>query len=168
MQNVFRIEQDLTFKEFLSSTLYYYLTGKRTWKFFVLIATFDLIIMIYGFVTSPSGVDLSVIPTYLAHSISLFFGMLVFIVLICFVIYKFKPYLFKNVSYEFTDWGVVRDGERTEFSKSWREITNLKETNAFFLLYIGSTDFHIIQKRMFPDQEKLETFRDCLVEWFRD
>jgi hypothetical protein len=168
MQNIFKVDQDLSFKEFLSSTLYYYLTGRRTRKYFAFMTALGILSTIFGFMTSSNGVGLSDIPIYLAPAIMLFFGMLDFIVLVCFVIYKFKPYLFKNVSYEFTHCGVVRHGERTEFSKPWREITNLKETKAFFLLYIGNTDFHIIQKRMFPDTEKLETFRDCLVEWFRD
>jgi hypothetical protein len=164
MQNVFKIEQDLTFREFLSFTLYYYLTGKRTRKFFILIATLSLLSVILGLIATSNSIDLLVISTYLAPVVVSFFGLL----LICFIIYQFKPYLFKKVSYEFTHWGVVRHGERTEFSRSWRDITNLKETKAFFLLYIGSTDFHVIQKRMFSDTEKLDTFRNCLIEWFRD
>jgi hypothetical protein len=90
--------------------------------------------------------------------------MAVFSFFSCLYIYKRKRYLFNNVSYDFTHWGVVRNGAKTEFSKPWREITRFKETKAFFLLYAGSIDVHIFQKRMFANTEELNDFRQLLLE----
>jgi hypothetical protein len=93
--------------------------------------------------------------------------LMILVVLICLYIYKSKPYLFTDVSYKFTHWGIVRIGERTEFSKPWRDISEFRETKAFFLLCIGSNDFHIIQKSMFHSLEDINDFRCILKEHIR-
>ena len=98
----------------------------------------------------------------------LFLVIIIFAFLGCLFIYKSKPYLFENISYEFTHWGVVRHGEKTEFSKPWRDITKIKETKAFFLLYVGNADFHIIQKRMFENDSSITEFRNLLKEHVHD
>ena len=94
----------------------------------------------------------------------LFIIVALFALLSCLFIYKSKSYLFKNVSYDFTHWGVVRHGERTDFSKPWRDITKFKETKAFFVLYTGKSDFHIVQKRMLKDLDSLNDFRKLLQQ----
>lgn len=116
------------------------------------------------FVTTSKGLEMTSIFTNFAPVAILFLIVIIFTFIICLYIYKSKRYLFDNVSYDFTHWGVVRHGERTEFSKPWRDISKFKETKAFFILYIGNTDFHIIQKRMLENIGELNDFRNLLSE----
>jgi hypothetical protein len=164
MQNSFIMSQDLTFREFLSSTLYYYFTGRLLKKILLLLIGLTLLSMFLGSATTSKGINLATVFRSVAPIVILLLLIVIFAFLICLYIYKSKPYLFDNVSYDFTHWGVVRYGDRTEFSKPWRDITKFKETKAFFLLYIGNTDFHIIQKRMFTKSEELNAFRQLLRE----
>lgn len=164
MENSFTIRQDLTFSEFFSSALYYYLSGKSLKRFFLFLLGLSLLSMFLGFLTTSQSVDIITIISTFAPFIILFLIGIIVISLICLYIYKSQPHLFKNVSYYFNHWGVVRHGEQTEFSKPWRDITKFKETKAFFLLYIGSTDFHIIQKRIFENDKVMNDFRNLLNE----
>jgi len=66
--------------------------------------------------------------------------------------------------YDFTNWGMVRHGEKTEFSQPWRNITKVKETKVFFLFNIGVKDFHCIQKKMFTGEDEINSFRVFLKE----
>ena len=164
MQTTFTINQNLTYREFLSSTLYFYLSAKLLRRFFLLVIGLSLFSNILGLMTTSKGLKVTDFVSAIVPSVILFLMVIIFSIVICLIIYKSKPYLFHNVSYDFTHWGVVRHGEKTEFSKPWREITRVKETRAFFLLYIGRTDFHIIQKRMFGNINELDDFRSLLKE----
>ncbi len=117
-----------------------------------------------GFATTSRGFELATIFYNLVPMVILILIIVVFAFFVCLYIYKSKSYLFNNISYDFTHWGVTRYGEKTEFSKPWRDITKMKETKAFFLLFIGNADFHIIQKRMFAGSEELNSFRQLLQE----
>lgn len=154
----------MTYAEFLSSALYFYLSGKPLQRFFLFLIALTLLSMILGLATTSNRISLATIINYFVPLIIMFFIAIIFICLICLYIYKSKSYLFENITYDFTHWGVTRHGERTKFSKPWREITKFKETKAFFLLCIGNTDFHIIQKRMFETSGELNDFRNLLKE----
>jgi hypothetical protein len=117
-----------------------------------------------GLATTSKGLKVTDFVSVIVPLVILFLMVIIFIIVNCLFIYKSKPYLFQNVSYDFTHWGVVRHGEKTEFSKPWRDISKIKETSAFFLLYIGRTDFHIIQKRMFENMDELNDFKLFLKE----
>ena len=160
MLNSFTIKQDLTLKDFFSSTVYYYLSGRLLKRFFL----FLTLLMLLSTFVGPSTTFLETLITIFVPIIILLLMVITGTFFICVFIYNSKPYLFKNVSYNFTHWGIVRHGERTEFSKPWREISKFKETKSFFLLYIQKTDFHIIQKRMFNDANELNDFRILLKE----
>ena len=164
MHDFFKIRQDLTFGEFLSSTLYYCFSGRLLKRVLLFLIGLTLISMFLGFATTSKSIDLATVLGSFVPIAILLLIVVIFAFLICLYIYKSKPYLFDNVSYNFTHWGVVRHGERTEFSKPWREISKIKETKAFFLLYVGNTDFHIIQKRMFTNLDELNDFRLLLQE----
>lgn len=164
MQNSFIIRQDLTLKEFLISTLYYYFSGKLLKRFFIFLICLTFLNMFLSFATTSSNMALLTIFSSFAPIVILFVVVVIFASLICLYIYKNKPYLFSDVSYDFTHWGVIRHGEKTEFSKPWRDISKFKETKNFFLLYIGNNDFHIIQKKMFTNLNELDDFRQLLRE----
>ena len=164
MQESFTISQNLTFREFLSSTLYFYFSGRLLKRLLLLLIGLTLLSTFLGFATTSKRFDLATVFYNLVPMAILIFIIVVFAFFICLYIYKNKAYLFDNISYEFTHWGVTRYGEKTEFSKPWRDITKVKETKAFFLLYIGNTDFHIIQKRMLAGSEELNAFRHLLHE----
>ncbi|MEI6946712.1 YcxB family protein [Paraflavisolibacter sp. H34] len=168
MRNSFIIRQDLTFREFASSTLYYYFSGRLLKRFFLFLTGLALLSVFLGFASASNGIDLVTIISSFAPIIILLIAVTAFAFFICLYIYKSKPYLFEGVSYDFTHWGVERLGERTEFSKPWRDITEFKETKAFFLLYVGNNDFHIIQKRMFANPEELNDFRKLLKANIKD
>ena len=162
MQDSFTIKQELTFRDFLSSTLYYYFSGKLLKRFFLVLIGVSTLSMILGVVTTSKGIDLKTIVGGFAPILILLLGVIAFAFFTCLYIYRSKPYLFDNVSYDFTHWGIVRHGEKTEFSMAWRDISKIKESKAFFLFCIGNTDFHIIQKRMFANSEELSDFKQLL------
>ena len=162
MEKSFTIRQNLTFRDFLSSTLYYYLSGRLLRRFFLILVGLALLSMFLGLDTTSKGINSARLISSFAPFLIFLIGVVAFAFTTCLYIYKSKPYLFHNVSYDFTHWGVVRHGDRTDFSKPWRDISKIKETKAFFLIYIGNSDFHIIQKRMFAGSEELNDFRQLL------
>ncbi len=114
--------------------------------------------------TTASGFSFVQLLAGIISGIILLSIIVLIVFLLCLFIYLARPHLFRNVSYDFTHWGVTRNGKGTEFSKPWREFTGYRETNAFFLLYVGTTDFHFIQKRMLTGPEETDLFRDLLKE----
>ena len=164
MQESFTVRQNLTFSEFFSSTLYFYFSGRLLKRFLLLLIGLTLLSTFLGFATTSKRFDLEIVFYNLVPMAILILIIVIFSFFICLYIYKNKSYLFDNVSYNFTHWGITRNGEKTEFSKPWRDITKIKETKAFFLIYIGNTDFHIIQKRMFAGSAEQDAFRQLLKE----
>jgi len=79
--------------------------------------------MFPGFATTSKGIDLATIISNFAPLLILPLIVTALAFFVCLYIYKRKPFLFDNVSYDFAYWGVVRHGEKTEFSKPWRDIT---------------------------------------------
>ena len=132
MQESFTVRQDLTFREFLSSTLYYFFSGRLLKRFLLLVFGLTLLSTFLGFATTSKGFDLASVFYNLVPLGILTLLVVVFTFFICLYIYQIKAYLFKNMSYDFTHWGITRQGEKTEFSKPWRGITRVKETKAFF------------------------------------
>lgn len=162
MQHTFTIQQDLTQMEFMSATLYYYLTGKWVKRFFFFLFFLSLMSVLLGFITAPLHFNsLSFIRIFAPIGI-LFVLLLFFIVFSSYSIFTRNAYLFKNVTYSFNDWGLIRHGEQTDFSEPWNEALTFKETKAFFIFYIGNTDFHIIQKRLFHDKIETDHFRSFI------
>ena len=164
MHDLFTIRQDLTFNEFLSSTLYYCFSGRLFKRFMLFLLGLTLLSSFLEYATTSREVQLGTFIYNFAPIFMIVPIVVVFSFFMCLYIYKRKPYLFNNVSYDFTLWGVVRHGEKTEFSKPWCDITKYKETKAFFLLYIGDRDFHIVQKRMLESSVRLDAFRQLLQE----
>jgi hypothetical protein len=167
MPDSFSIKQQLTLKQFTAATLLYYFKSKKVRLFFLFITALTLGSFLLGFATTSKQVMVASVLASLAPIFLLMLVLVAFVFFTCIYIYKNKPYLFNNVTYEITHWGVIRHGERTEFSKPWRDISAYRESRNFFLLYVANTDFHIIQKSMFKDDSELNSFRAMLEEKIR-
>jgi hypothetical protein len=159
MQNSFSLKQDLTFKEYYNSTVYYFLTGKKSKGFLIVLLAGGFLSMFLGFIMSPEQSSLVQISTSFIPIIFLFLVFLFALFVSCIIAYNSKPYLFKNITYGFTHWGITKTGEKTDFSKPWRDVIRLKEAKSFFLIYSNNIDAIVIQKRMFGTAEELDEFR---------
>lgn len=162
MHNTFTIKQELTLTEFISATLFYYLTGKWLKRFFVFLFILSLIGVLLGFITSPIHINSITILRIFAPVGILFLLVLLFLIFSSYTIFTKNAYLFKHVTYLFSDWGMVRHGEQSDFSEPWGESVMYKESKSFFLIYISNTDFHILQKRMFHDVSEINHFRNFI------
>ncbi|HTE12642.1 MAG TPA: YcxB family protein [Chitinophagaceae bacterium] len=159
MKDSYNIKQELTIWDFFKCSLHAYIVSRPVRRLFLFVFIISVLSVILGVLTIDNGFSIfSVIYSFLPVIVLLLF-FIVFGILVCFFIYKTKPWLFRNVLYDFTHWGIVRHGEKTDFSKPWRDITRFKETKDFFIFYVGSVDLHVIQKRMFTDEGELKGFR---------
>ena len=164
MESSLKIDQDLSFTEYLRSALYYF-NNKKLIIFLAIIYIFPLLPDILALFTIPKfrfnyiSLYLSLVPIVL-----LLITALIVIFIACFYFYYAKPQYFKNISYSITHWGIIRNSETSGFSKSWREIVKYKETKNSFLVYISARDFQVIQKRKFKNSEDISNFRDLLNE----
>ena len=99
-----------------------------------------------------------------------FFIAPVFIVLFFFVFITVGAILlmllrrnhFTNVTYNFTHWGMEKIGKGIEFTRPWNKFLKFRETKHFIFLYITPNDAHIIQKRMFINNEEIEDLRKLI------
>jgi hypothetical protein len=165
MKNSFTVSQDLSHKEYLSSNLYFVFHSRRLRLYGLYLTGIFLLSLFLGFPAKKEELNLIKLVGSLAPVVFLGVVLILGVILLSFYIYRSRPHLFKNVSYEFTHWGVTRHGEKTEFSKPRREITKIKETKAFFLFYAG-IDMHTIPKRVFGTQEELDEFRQFLKNYY--
>jgi hypothetical protein len=159
METSFTINQDLSFKESMSSTLYYILSSKR-FRLFVLFLA-GLIVM--SNLLSPQGIEVKEMLWGFASILMTGMILLLFMIILSLVFRKTRPSIFK-FSYRFTHWGMAWNNNDKEFSKSWKEVDTFKESKAFFFLYTDKYNVHVIQKRLFKDQYDVFAFRDLLIE----
>ncbi len=164
MQNSFRINQDLTFQEFLSGTLYFCLSSKPFKTFFSLIIAFNVLTVLVQLAANPNSLSSDLFFTQVIPVLAILLFLLLLVFVFCIFTYKSKSDIFKNVTYEFTHWGIIRNAVQYQFSKPWRDLTKFKESKAFFVLYFSDTDFHLIQKKMFDDKKEVDRFRTMLIE----
>lgn len=158
------IRQDLTFKEALSSTFYIFLFSKRVKIFILFIMALSILSSILEFATTPAPFQLLQVFKNILPIILFLFVMSLLLFLIALILYKTRPNLFKNIQYEFTLQSIQWQNENGKFSKPWEQVTKLKETSSFFIIYINKISFHVIQKRMFKDTYEIFDFRNFLNE----
>jgi len=101
METSFTINQDLTFKESMSSTLYYILSSKR-FRLFVL---FLVGLTVMSNLLSPQGIEPKKILWGLASIFMTGTILLLFMAILSLVFRKTRPSIFK-ISYHFTHWGM--------------------------------------------------------------
>ena len=158
------IRQDLTFKEVLSSTFYLFLFSKRVKIFLLFILALSLLSSFLGFATTPGQFRFLEVFKIILSIILFLFVMCLLLFVVALFLYKTRPNLFKNIQYEFTLQGIQWQNENGRFSKPWDQVTKMKETSSFFMIYINRINFHVIQKRMFKDEYEISGFRNCLKE----
>ncbi len=164
MRDSYSIKQNLTFKEYYKSTVYYFITGKKFKGILILLLSFGFISMFIGFLMTPEQSSLVQISTSFIPIIFLSLLFLFALFVNCVIAYNSKPYLFKNITYDFTHWGITKTGEKTDFAKPWRDVIRLKESKSFFLIYSNDIDAIVIQKRMFEDFDEINNFKNFIVE----
>lgn len=73
----------------------------------------------------------------------------------------------KSLRREFTlawsEQGVYSKDSNGEYSSSWGDFLDWKESDQLFLVYISDINFYMIPKRAFADKAGLEDFRNYLV-----
>jgi YcxB-like protein len=154
----FIVQQKLSLNEFIRSTLLYLPHNRAVRKLIIIVCS---VVSLVVFLGQDWSFDKSILSAFLntVDWIALIFIIIMaFIALTCSYIFKTQKHLFENVTYQFTDWGIARHGNRTEFSKPWKEVSKIVETKSFFLFCFGVSDYHIIQKRMFKDSSELIAF----------
>jgi hypothetical protein len=159
METSFTINQDLTFKESMSSTLYYILTSKRFRLFVLFLAG----LTVMSNLLSPQGIEAKKILWGFVSILMTGTILFLFMIILTLVFRKTRPSIFK-FSYHFTHWGMAWNNNEKEFSKSWKEIDTFKESKAFFFLYTDKYNVHVMQKKLFKDQYDVFAFRDLLKE----
>jgi hypothetical protein len=162
MANSFTIKQDLSLKEFFNAFLYIFFTSRIFKRLLLFMSIISGLGIILDFLTDSKkplfvNIALSLLPLIFLFSFFFVFGFLATL-----FIYKTKTKLFKNVTYEFTHWGVMMSTEGADFSKPWREFIKIRESRLFFLLYISANDAYIIKKGIFENNEEIKNFRDFL------
>ena len=167
MFDTIAIPQRLSYKEFLYAMLYVFVSSRRIRMFFLLMIIIMSSSQLLGYLTAPKY-DFGLASVFLIAKVMvcMMLGGLTFVTILTFIVYRMQSHLFKNVSYEFSHWGITRDGEGTVFAKPWRDITRYKESKRFFVIYAG-LDPHIIQKSMLGDVERINIFRSMLEENIR-
>ena len=128
MEASFTINQDLTFKESMSSTLYYILSSKRFRLFVLFLAG----LTVMSNLLSPQGIEAKEILWGFASILMTGTILLLFMIILSLVFRKTRPSIFK-FSYRFTHGGMAWNNNDKEFSKSWKEVETFKESKAFFL-----------------------------------
>jgi YcxB-like protein len=165
MTDTFEIRQELNFKELYSASLYV-LVG---WPIMRRIFLFLLIVWILSLFSAPwirSGSAFSWMKVigFISQPFLILSGYLVTLLFSTVFIYLTRPAIFKNNTYRFTHWGMIKTGKETVFERPWRGFLKFRETRSFFLLYISEKDAHPIQKRMFNDPAELVAFRIFLLQ----
>jgi len=164
MKDSYTIQQDVSLSDYYRICLHTYLYLKLTRRLFLFIAALSLLSSLLRVAGTDKSFSVVMFVYDLLPVLVLAAFFLVFSGLLCVYIYKTRPWLFKNVSYEYTHWGITGNGEKTEFSKPWREITGMKETKSYFIFYVGQRDLHFLQKKMFADAAELTDFRNFVNE----
>jgi hypothetical protein len=166
MQETFTINQELKLSESLNVS-YYIATRMRLMKRIFLFVLFIGAVNTFLDFILPVGHNLKWYGlifdfAFLPFFILLFFS--VFILLSTILIRIIKPNYFKNVTYRFTHWAIEKIGKNIEFTRPWNKVLKNQETKYFIFLYITENDAHIIQKRMFRDNEEIQNFKQFISQ----
>lgn len=94
----------------------------------------------------------------LAFLVVFFYGVTF---ILSFLMINVKSNLFKNVTYTFNNWGMIKSGKNVEFKRPWDKFIKWRETRSFFLLYTSESDAHVILKGPLH-QNELEEVRQII------
>ena len=166
MPETLTVKQDMKLIEFLNAAYYQTSRMKIIKRLFFLSIILGVLNALFDIISPPYHdliwykimIDFLIAPLF----ITLFF--FVFITLGAILLMLVRPNHFKNVTYHFTNWGMEKIGKDMEFTRQWNKFLKFQETSHFIFLYISKNDAHIIQKRMFTNNEEIERFRQLISE----
>lgn len=165
MPDTFIVNQHLTFGEICRIFVYTIARIRRLRVVFLLPFCMVFVLNIILFLLDKNMISLS--SVILQPFIVLLFMSAIILVPV-FVYYAFlyllKPHQFKNITYQFTHWGMEKNGVGIDFSRQWSKFLKFRETKHFILLYLTVNDAHIIQKRMFESDEQIRYFISFVSE----
>jgi YcxB-like protein len=164
MRETFQIKQELGFFEFLNAVTYQLSKTKMIRRFILYVFVISALSSFLGLVTtSPQG------ESSFLYYIKLFAPLLtapvlffVFTTLIVLILKIVRPNHFQNVTYYFDSWGVQKIGKGLELITAWKQFIQARESNSFIFLYVSELDAHIIQKRLFENENDLNDFREFM------
>jgi len=159
MQDTFIVNQNLNLIEYYRAAMYLGIRNKRLRKIYYFILGMPLLLGLFSVFFTHENWRHTVFDFFLLIMLPILFFYVGTFILSC-LIMLIKPSLVRNITYEFNHWGMVKKGIGIDYSNPWRSFTKLRETKYFLLLYISENDAHIIQKRMFPTNAELETFKE--------
>ena len=88
--------------------------------------------------------------------------------IISLLLVKLKANHFRNITFTFNNWGMIKEGKGIEFTRQWERFVKWNETKSFILLYVSDNDAHIILKRAMSsgDLEKLTRLIETRLRLF--
>jgi uncharacterized membrane protein YvlD (DUF360 family) len=168
MKEDFKIVQTLSLTEYLD-TMFYEL---RKMKWIRRIFIFSCIMGILNALLDSLLPSKHQVPWYIFLFKMIFppvffvIFLLVAGILVSFFIMQFRSQMFRNVTFEFTHWGVIKSGKGFEFSAQWEKFLTFKETYHFIYLYVSAHEAHIIKKNAFANGDELNGFLQMLHKKF--
>lgn len=164
MTETFTFKETKTFKEYSSITIYQTFRKKIVKRILIFLIIVSILRVILEFALGNNLKWYMVIFNLLLAPVFLvaFIYVVGFLVTILFM--KIKPAAFRNITTQFTHWGMERTGEEFQISVPWSKFLKYRESKKFILLYITDDDSFIIQKKAFDSNEQLEDFRHLISE----
>ena len=160
------VKQDMKPLEFLNAVYFQVSRMKIIKRLFFLALILGVLNSLLD-IFSPLNHDLiwyKIIFDFLIAPVFIILFFFVFITLGAILLMLLRRNHFTNVTYHFTHWGMEKIGKGIEFTRPWNKFLKFRETAHFIFLYITPNDAHIIQKRMFLNNEEIEDFRKLISE----
>lgn len=158
MQETFYLNFDINYREYAGALFRYLIKSKYLRLFLGFMFILSFVSLLLGFVTSTeTNLIASLISSLVPVVMLLFFATILFLIFTM-VIYYSNTHVFKPVNIEFNHWGVNRKTDRIDLSKPWREIEKAEETKTAYQIFISKSDFIIIPKRAFKDENEMNSF----------
>ena len=167
MVNEFIIPQKLSLWDYYRASLYLGIRNKRLRRLLYFIAIIGVLnlVLTLGLNTKPNNTTLipvfQVLLPFLILVLFFFAGTFI----ICGLIKLLRPGIFKNMTYQFTHWGMYKKSDTIDHSIPWRNIIKVKETGSFIFLYISKDDAHVIQKKKFRHADELQSFKSFIDKY---
>jgi hypothetical protein len=162
MDDNFTVKQEMKIIEFLGAVYFQTPRMKVIKRFFLLILFVGLLLALLDIIRLFLGDTLpwyQIIIDFLEIPLFIVLFLFVFMTLGAILLRMLRPNHFKNVTYHFTHWGMEKIGKGIDFTRPWNKFLKYHESSHFIFLFISENDAHIIQKRMFADEEELESFK---------
>ena len=162
MQDTYTLAVDFNLREYiqLSSVLLPRLKPIR--RVFLFLICFGIIVGLLGAPGKNEKIGISTLLHFFIAPLVLLMLFVIGIVVSAIYVDRWKPQSIRGITYRFTHWGMeVRTADK-EADIPWRDFQQVKETKAYFLLYVkekNHDNVHVIQKRKFADSHEAAGFK---------